>query len=109
MAFTEFKKKYNKKLTKPFRATEACVQYTIPKYWRKVFSRDRESDLVVTEQESVQPFSNLPPTCRQARLFYVSKQIFPNTSTSEARLINVGFTDQTIAAFYVCSIQSHEK
>ena len=70
-----------------------------PKVLEEVFSCDRESDLVVTEQESAQPFRNLPPTCLQARSFYVSKQIFPNTSTSEARLINVGFTDQTVATF----------
>ena len=49
--------------------------------------------------ESVQPFKNLPPTFRQARASYVSKSF--QKPTSEVRLIDAGFTDQTTAALYV--------
>ena len=49
--------------------------------------------------ESVQPFKNLPPTFRQARASYVSKSV--QKPTSEVRLIDAGFTDQTTAALYV--------
>ena len=58
----------------------------IPKHWRKVFNRDNENDLVVSD-ESVQ------------RPFYVSKSF--QKPTSEVRLVEAGFTDQTIAALYV--------
>ena len=44
---------------------------TIPKHWRNVFRRDNENDLVVSD-ESVHPFKNSRPTCRQSRAFYVS-------------------------------------
>ena len=70
----------------------------IPKHWRKVFRRDNENDLVVSD-ESVEPFKNSPPTCRQARPFYVSKSF--QKPTSEVRLVEAGFTDQTIAALYI--------
>ena len=65
----------------------------ISKHWRKVFRRDNENDLVVSD-ESVQP-----PTFRQARAFYVSKSF--QKPTSEVRLIEAGFTDKRIAASYV--------
>ena len=68
-----------------------------PKHW-KVFRRDNENDLVVSN-ESVQPFKNLPPTFRQACAFYVSKSF--QKLKSEVRLVEAGFTDQTIAALYV--------
>ena len=73
----------------------------IPKHWRKVFRSDNENDLVVSD-ESVQPFKNSPPTCRQARSFYVSKSF--QKPTSEVRLVEANFfifTAQTIAALYV--------
>ena len=59
---------------------------------------DNENDLVVSD-ESVQPFKNSPPTCRQARAFYISKSF--QKPTSEVRLVEAGYTDQTIAALYV--------
>ena len=72
----------------------------IPKHWRKVFRRDNENDVVVSD-ESVQPFKNSPLTCRQARAFYVSKSM--QKPTSEVRLVEASFfifTAQTIAALY---------
>ena len=42
-----------------------------------------------------QPFKNSPLTCRQARAFQVSKSF--QKPTSEVRLIEAGFTYQTIA------------
>ena len=75
----------------------ACVtQYR--SIGRKVLRRDYENVVVVSD-ESVQPFKNSPPTCRQARAFSVSKSF--QKLTSEVRLIEAGFTDQTIAALYV--------
>ena len=73
----------------------------IPKHWRKVFRRDNENDVVVSD-ESVHPFKNSPPTCRQARAFYLSKSF--QKPTSEVRLVEANFfifTAQTIAALYV--------
>ena len=96
MTFTEFKKKY--KINTNFPCYIGLCN-AIPKHWRKAFSRDNENDLVVTEHESGKPFKNLPPTCRQARAFYVSRSF--QKPTSEIHLIEAGFTDQTIAAFYV--------
>ena len=69
-----------------------------PKHWRKVLRRDNENDSVVSD-DSVQPFKNSPPTCRQARAFYVSKSF--QKLTSEVRLVETGFTHQTITALYV--------
>ena len=69
-----------------------------PKHWRKVLRRDNENDSVVSD-DSVQPFNNSPPTCRQARAFYVSKSF--QKLTSEVRLVETGFTHQTITALYV--------
>ena len=54
---------------------------------------------MVVSDKSVQPFKNSPPTCRQVRAFYVS--ISFQKPTSEVRLVEAGFTDQTIAALYV--------
>ena len=68
------------------------------KHWRKVLRRDNENDLVVSGA-SVQPFKNSPPNCRQARAFYVSKSF--QKLTSEVRLVEAGFTDQTITALSV--------
>ena len=78
----------------------------IPKHRRKVLRRDNENDLVVSD-ESVQPFKNSPPTCRQARPFYVSKSF--HKPTSEVRLVEAGFTDQTIAALYVLPFKLTKK
>ena len=70
-----------------------------PKHQRTVLRRDNENDSVVSD-DSVQPFKNSPPTCRQARAFYVSKTF--QKLTSEVHLIvEAGFTDQTFAALYV--------
>ena len=68
-----------------------------PKHRRTVLRRDNENDSVVSD-DSVQPFKNSPPTCRQARAFYVSKSF--QKLISEVRLV-AGFTDQTIAALHV--------
>ena len=78
----------------------------IPKHWRKVFGRDNENDLVVSD-ESVQPFKNSPPTCRQAHAFYVSESF--QKPTSEVRLFEAGFTDRTIAASYVLPFKLTKK
>ena len=69
-----------------------------PKHRRTVLRRDNENDSVVSD-DSVQPFKNSPPTCRQARAFYVSKSF--QKLISEVRLVEAGFTDQTIAALHV--------
>ena len=73
-----------------------------PKHWRKVLRRHNENDSVVSD-DSVQPFKNSPPTCRQARAFYVSKSF--QKLTSEVRLVEAGFTDQTITALYVLQLK----
>ena len=78
----------------------------IPKHSRKVFRRDNENDVVVSD-ESVHPFKNSPPTCRQARAFYVSKSF--QKPTSEVRLVEAGFTDQTIRALYVLPFKLTKK
>ena len=93
--FTVFKEKY--KINTNFLCYIGLCN-AIPKHWRKVFRRDYENDVVVSD-ESVQPFKNSPHTCRQARAFFVSKSF--QKPTSEVRLIEAGFTDQTIAALYV--------
>ena len=95
LTFTAFKEKY-KINTNVLCYIGLCN--TIPMHWRKVFRRDNENDLVVSD-ESVQPFKNSPPTCQQARAFYVSKSF--QKPTSEVRLVEASFTDQTIAALYV--------
>ena len=95
LAFTVFKEKY--KINTNFLGYIGLCN-AIPKHWRKVFRGDKENDLVVSD-ESVQPFKNTPLTCRQARAFYVPKCF--QKPTSEVRLIEAGFTDQTIAALYV--------
>ena len=69
LAFTVFQEKY--KINTSFLCYIALCN-AIPKHWRKVFRRDKENDLVVSD-DSVEPFKNSPPTCRQARAFYVSK------------------------------------
>ena len=93
--FTEFKK--NHIINTNFLCyIDLCN--AIPKHWRKVFRSDNENDLVVSD-ESVQLFKNSPPICRQARAFYVSKTF--QEPTSEVRLVEAGFTDQTIAALYI--------
>ena len=74
----------------------------LPKHWRKVFRRDQENDLVVSD-ESVQPFNDLPPTCLQARAFLylnISKNLH-----QKFVMIEAGFTDQTIAALYGLSFK----
>ena len=95
LTFTAFKEKY-KINTNVLCYIGLCN--AIPMHWRKVFRRDNENDLVVSD-ESVQPFKNSPPTCQQARAFYVSKSF--QKPTSEVRLVEASFTDQTIAALYV--------
>ena len=96
MTFTAFKEKY-KIITNFLCCIGLCKK--IPKHWREVFRRDKENDLVVSD-ESVKLFKNSPPTCRQARAFYVSKTF--QKLTSEVHLIvEAGFTDQTFAALYV--------
>ena len=96
LTFTEFKKKYI--INTNFLCYIGLCN-VIPKHWRKAFSLENENDSVVTEHESVQPFKNLSPTCREARASYVSKSF--QKPTSEIRLIDTGFTDQTISALYV--------
>ena len=61
--FTAFKEKY--KINTNFLCCIGLCKKT-PKHWREVFRRDKENDLVVSD-ESVQLFKNSPPTCRQAR------------------------------------------
>ena len=95
LTFTAFKEKY-KINTNVLCYIGLCN--AIPMHWRKVFRRDNENDLVVSD-ESVQPFKNSPHTCQQARAFYVSKSF--QKPTSEVRLVEASFTDQTIAALYV--------
>ena len=95
MTFTTFKEKY--KINTNF-LCYIGLRNAIPKRWRKIFRRDNENDMVVSDK-SVQPFKNSPPTCRQVRAFYVS--ISFQKPTSEVRLVEAGFTDQTIAALYV--------
>ena len=103
LAFTVFQEKY--KINTSFLCYIALCN-AIPKHWRKVFRRDKENDLVVSD-ESVEPLKNSPPTCRQARAFYVSKSF--QKPTSEVRLIEAGFTDQTIAALYVLPFKLTKK
>ena len=93
MTFTAFKEKY-KIHTNVLCYIGLCN--AIPKHWRKVFRRDNENALVVSD-ESVQPFKDSP--CRRAHAFYVSKSF--QKPTSEVRLVEAGSTDQTIAALYV--------
>ena len=50
LAFTVFKKKY--KINTNFLCYFGLCN-GIPKYWREVFSRDNENDLLVAEHESV--------------------------------------------------------
>ena len=95
LAFTVFKEKY--KINTNFLCYIGLCN-AILKHWRKVFRRDYENDIVGSD-ESVQPFKNSPPTCWQARAFFVSKSF--QKPTSEVRLIEAGFTDQTVAALYV--------
>ena len=95
LTFTEFKEKY--KINTNFLCCIGLCK-KIPKHWREAFRRDKENDLVVSD-ESVQLFKNSPPTCRQARAFYVSKTF--QKPTSEVRLVEAGFTDQTFAALCV--------
>ena len=96
LTFTAFKEKY--KINTNFLCCIGLCK-KIPKHWREVFRRDKENDLVVSD-ESVKLFKNSPPTCRQARAFYVSKTF--QKLTSEVHLIvEAGFTDQTFAALYV--------
>ena len=97
LTFTEFKKKYI--ITTKFLCYIGLCN-VIPKHWRKTFSLDNENDSVVTEHESVQPFKNLPPTCRQAHASYVYLSLSKNLY-QKVRPIDTGFTDQTIAALYV--------
>ena len=78
----------------------------IPKHWRKVFRRHNENDLVVSD-ESVQPFKKSPPTCRQARAFYVPKSF--QKPTSEVRLVEASFTAQTNTFFHSSSCTKNEK
>ena len=96
LMFTAFKNKKKNINTNFLCYTGLCN--AIPKHWRKVFRRDNENDSVVSD-ESVQPFKKSPPTCRQARTFYISKSF--QKPTSEVRLVEAGYTDQTIAALYV--------
>ena len=103
LTFTAIKKKY--KINTNFLCYIGLC-YAIPKHWRKVFRTVNENDLVVSD-ESVQPFKNLPPTCRQARALYVSKSF--QTLISEVRLVEAGFTDQTIAALYVLPFKLTKK
>ena len=95
LTFTAFKEKY--KINTNFLCCIGLCK-KIPKHWREVFRRDKESDLVVSD-ESVQLFKNSPRTCRQARAFYVSKTF--QKPSSEVRLFEACFTDQTFAALYV--------
>ena len=95
LTFTAFKEKY--KINTNFLCCIVLCK-KIPKHWREVFRRDKENDLVVSD-ESVQLFKNSPPICRKARAFYVSKTF--QKPTSEVRLVEAGFTDQTFAALYV--------
>ena len=92
LAFTVFKEKYK------INANFLCYIGLCNAIPKQVFRRDYENDVVVLD-ESVQPFKNSPPTCRQARAFFVSKSF--QKPTSEVRLIDTGFTDQAIAALYV--------
>ena len=94
LAFTVFKEKY--KINTNF-LCYIGLRNAIPKHWRKVFRRDYENDEVVSD-ESVQPIKSSPPTCRQASAFFVSKSF--QKPTSEVRLIEAGFIDQTIAPLY---------
>ena len=93
LTFTAFKEKYK---TNFLCCIGLCKK--TPKHWREVFRRDKKNELVVSD-ESVQLFKNQPPTFRQARAFYVSKTF--QKPTSEVRLVEAGFTDQTFAALYV--------
>ena len=95
LTFASFKEKY--KINTNFVCYIGLCN-AIPKHCRKVLRRDNENDLVVSD-ESVQPFKNSPPTCRQARAFYVSKSF--QKPTSDVRLVEAGFTDRTIEALYV--------
>ena len=95
LTFTAFKEKY--KINTNFLCCIGLCK-KIPKHWREVFRRDKENDLVVSD-ESVQLFKNSPRTCRQARALYVSKTF--QKPTSDVRLVEAGFTDQTFVAFYV--------
>ena len=98
LTFTlEFKKEY--KINTNFLC---CIGFcnANAKYWRKVFSRDNEnSNLSVTEHESVQPFKNFTSHLL-AGTYVLCISIFPNP-TLEVRLIEAGFTDQTIEALYI--------
>ena len=79
---------------------------TIPKHWRKVFRRDNKNHLVVSD-ETVHPFKNSRPICLQSRAFYVSKSL--QKPWSEVRLVEAGFTDQTIRALYVLPFKLTKK
>ena len=68
LTFTEFKK--NQIINTNFLCYIGLCN-AVSKHWRKAFSRDDENDLVDTEHESVQPFKNLSPNCRQARVLYI--------------------------------------
>ena len=103
LAFTVFKEKH--KINTKFLCYIGLCN-AILKHWRKVFRRDYENDVVVSD-ESVQPFKNSPSTYRQARAFFVSKSF--QKPTSEVRLIEAGFTDQTIAALYVLPLKLTKK
>ena len=87
LTFTAFKKKY--KINTNYLCYIGLCN-AIPKQWRKVFRHDNENNLVVSS-ESVQPFKNSPPTCWQARKFYISKSL--QKPTSEVRLVEAGYTD----------------
>ena len=103
LTFTAFKEKY--KINTNFLCCIGLCK-KIPQHWREVFRRDKKIDLVVSE-ESVQLFKNSPPTCRQARAFYVSKTF--QKPTSEVRLAEAGFTYQTFAALYVLPFKLKKK
>ena len=68
LTFTAFKEKY-KINTNVLCCIGLCKK--IPKHWREVFRRDKENDLVVSD-ESVQLFKNsLPLAGKHARFMYL--------------------------------------
>ena len=96
MSFPEFKKKYKIK-TNFLRYFGSCS--AVPKYWKEAFNCDLENESVTSGQSATHPLNISLLTCQQAPSFYISKT-FQNP-TSKVRLINAGFTDQSIEALYI--------